>query len=80
MAWPYRAAAATGTCARKNVRACSIVLAFSSGGSRQGNAVDCAFGAKAATSSEARKGWDGVSSGITSIGVGHERANSRDTL
>jgi hypothetical protein len=36
----YPAAVLAGWCARRNPRTCSIVLAFSSGGSRHGNTVD----------------------------------------
>jgi hypothetical protein len=58
-----------------------VVLAFGSGGSRQGYTVDTAFGANAAaTSTNAYNGCDDVSSGSTSIGVWHDRTNSRGTL
>ena len=69
-----------GTCLRKYSRTCWIVRAFKSDGSFHGNTVFSARGAKAATSREACNGCAGVSSGMTSIGVWHPRANSRDTL
>ena len=68
--WRYEAAPA-GTCPRKNPRTCSIVPAFSSGGSRHGNTVISARGANAATSIDACNGCAGVASGSTSIGVWH---------
>jgi len=56
-------------CARRNRQIFSIVLAFSSGGSRHGNTVMSAFGQREATSMEATSGCAGVSSGRTRIGV-----------
>ena len=44
-----------------------------------GYTVTCAFGANAASSMAASNECEAVSSGMTSIGVRHERAKSRDT-
>ena len=65
--------------ARRNSRTCSIALNCGSGGARQGNAVDRALGANAATSTDVCNGCAGASSGITGIGIWHDRMNSRDT-